>query len=155
VSALNLAYAISKFGFGVLSDRVGAVPLFACGLVATALSVVGFAYVHHSTWLFALLWFLNGLGQGCGWPACSKLLRVVCSSKVGLVSLILDLGFLVVQTGPVWNLVVCSRCEYQCDRSCGSTFPAVFCANQWWMESFHAGFRFFRHFSSWFQVLSI
>ncbi|KAF3841445.1 hypothetical protein F7725_007307 [Dissostichus mawsoni] len=25
--------------------------------------------------MFSLLWFINGLGQGCGWPPCGKVLR--------------------------------------------------------------------------------
>uniref|UniRef100_A0A915HHT6 Major facilitator superfamily (MFS) profile domain-containing protein n=1 Tax=Romanomermis culicivorax TaxID=13658 RepID=A0A915HHT6_ROMCU len=74
VSALNLAYAISKFAFGILSDNVGATLLFCSGLITTSASVLGFAFVKDVK-MFTLLWFLNGMGQGCGWPACSKLLR--------------------------------------------------------------------------------
>lgn len=74
VSSLNLAYAISKFVFGVLSDRIGATLLFSSGLITTAVTVIGFGRFH-GVGVFAFLWFINGLGQGCGWPACSKLLR--------------------------------------------------------------------------------
>ncbi|RXG60604.1 Glucose-6-phosphate exchanger SLC37A4 [Armadillidium vulgare] len=54
-------------GLGMLSQsQVG---LFISGCTAIAVpfsSDVKF-------WTF--LWFINGLGQGCGWPACSKLLK--------------------------------------------------------------------------------
>ncbi|KHJ45193.1 hypothetical protein D918_04497 [Trichuris suis] len=59
---------------GILSDYVDARILFWSGLVVSAIcsllvSMVGNVY------LYAILWFISGLAQGCGWPACSKLLR--------------------------------------------------------------------------------
>lgn len=73
---MNLAYALSKFVLGILSDHISARLLFCSGLFSTALAVVGFSQVSNVSG-FAFLWFLNGLAQGCGWPACSKLLRKV------------------------------------------------------------------------------
>ncbi|CDW53099.1 MFS 1 domain containing protein [Trichuris trichiura] len=59
---------------GILSDYIDARVLFWSGLVVSAVcsllvSIVGNVY------LYAILWFISGLAQGCGWPACSKLLR--------------------------------------------------------------------------------
>lgn len=73
-SSQNLAYAISKFAGGVLSDKVSAKYLFAIGLIASGLITIIFSY-SNSISVFTFLWFLNGLGQGAGWPACAKLLR--------------------------------------------------------------------------------
>ncbi|KAG8192194.1 hypothetical protein JTE90_009957 [Oedothorax gibbosus] len=74
ISCQNIAYAISKFLGGVLSDRVSARLLFSTGLTFCGLVTVLFA-TSASVPAFALLWFLNGFGQGCGWPACSKILK--------------------------------------------------------------------------------
>ncbi|XP_074600667.1 glucose-6-phosphate exchanger SLC37A4-like isoform X2 [Brevipalpus obovatus] len=73
-SSQNLAYAISKFAGGILSDKVSARHLFALGLIISGLITVIFSY-SNSIGMFTLLWFLNGLAQGAGWPACAKLLR--------------------------------------------------------------------------------
>lgn len=78
-SSQNLAYAISKFAGGVLSDKISAKLLFSVGLITSGLMTIIFSYSNSIT-AFTLLWFLNGLGQGPGWPACAKLLREWYSS---------------------------------------------------------------------------
>lgn len=74
ISSQNVAYAISKFLGGILSDRVSSRLLFSSGLTACGLVTLLFANCA-SVEAFTLLWFLNGFGQGCGWPACSKMLK--------------------------------------------------------------------------------
>lgn len=74
VSSQNMAYAISKFLGGVLSDKISSRALFTTGLVLSGLSAVTFSYFN-SIWMFSFLWFVNGFAQGAGWPACAKLLR--------------------------------------------------------------------------------
>lgn len=74
ISCQNVAYAISKFLGGILSDRISARVLFSIGLTFCGLVTLIFAS-SSSVAVFSLLWFLNGFGQGCGWPACSKILR--------------------------------------------------------------------------------
>ncbi|KAJ8280904.1 hypothetical protein GJAV_G00060800 [Gymnothorax javanicus] len=73
-SSQSLAYAISKFISGVLSDQISARLLFSVGLFAVGLINVVFSWSSTVT-VFAGLWFLNGLGQGLGWPPCGKVLR--------------------------------------------------------------------------------
>uniref|UniRef100_G3MLZ2 Major facilitator superfamily (MFS) profile domain-containing protein n=1 Tax=Amblyomma maculatum TaxID=34609 RepID=G3MLZ2_AMBMU len=75
ISSQNLAYAISKFLGGVLSDRLSARLLFTFGLVLSGVAAVLFGASSSSVLLFSGLWFLNGLAQGCGWPSCAKILR--------------------------------------------------------------------------------
>uniref|UniRef100_A0A6B0VCY7 Putative glucose-6-phosphate translocase isoform 1 n=1 Tax=Ixodes ricinus TaxID=34613 RepID=A0A6B0VCY7_IXORI len=75
VSSQNLAYAVSKFLGGVLSDRLSARLLFSAGLVLSGLATLLFGACPNSVALFSALWFLNGLAQGCGWPSCAKVLR--------------------------------------------------------------------------------
>ncbi|XP_077550112.1 glucose-6-phosphate exchanger SLC37A4-like [Haemaphysalis longicornis] len=75
VSSQNLAYAISKFMGGVLSDRLSARLLFTVGLVLSGVASVLFGASSNSVALFSAFWFLNGLAQGCGWPSCAKILR--------------------------------------------------------------------------------
>lgn len=73
-SSQSLAYAISKFISGVLSDQMSARWLFSIGLFLVGGINVVFSQ-SSSVVVFSGLWFLNGLGQGLGWPPCAKVLR--------------------------------------------------------------------------------
>ena len=75
-SSQSLAYAISKFISGVLSDQLSARWLFSIGLFSVGGINVIFS-LSSSVAVFSGLWFLNGLGQGLGWPPCGKVLRKV------------------------------------------------------------------------------
>uniref|UniRef100_H3C495 Solute carrier family 37 member 4 n=1 Tax=Tetraodon nigroviridis TaxID=99883 RepID=H3C495_TETNG len=66
-SSQSLAYAISKFISGVLSDQVSARWLFSVGLLMVGGINVLFSW-SSTVAVFSALWFLNGLGQGLGWP---------------------------------------------------------------------------------------
>lgn len=75
-SSQSLAYAISKFISGVLSDQISARWLFSTGLFMVG--GINILFSQSSTVaMFSGLWFLNGLGQGFGWPPCGKVLRKV------------------------------------------------------------------------------
>ncbi|KAI5099615.1 glucose-6-phosphate exchanger SLC37A4, partial [Silurus meridionalis] len=73
-SSQTLAYAISKFISGVLSDQISARWLFSSGLLIVGAINVLFSQSSSLT-AFTLLWFMNGIGQGFGWPPCGKVLR--------------------------------------------------------------------------------
>ncbi|XP_059187277.1 glucose-6-phosphate exchanger SLC37A4a isoform X1 [Centropristis striata] len=73
-SSQSLAYAISKFISGVLSDRISARWLFSIGLCMVGGINVVFSW-SSTVAVFSALWFLNGLGQGLGWPPCGRVLR--------------------------------------------------------------------------------
>lgn len=73
-SSQNLAFAISKFFSGILSDRISARILFSFGLLLSGTATLVFAS-YDSLLVFTFLWFLNGIGQGAGWPACAKVIR--------------------------------------------------------------------------------
>uniref|UniRef100_G3Q9V3 Solute carrier family 37 member 4b n=1 Tax=Gasterosteus aculeatus TaxID=69293 RepID=G3Q9V3_GASAC len=73
-SSQTMAYAISKFISGVLSDQISARWLFSIGLFLVGGINVVFSW-SSTVPMFSLLWFINGLGQGCGWPPCGKVLR--------------------------------------------------------------------------------
>lgn len=78
MSAQNLAYAGSKFTCGVLADRLSTRLLFGVGLVLSGLVTLGFSATSVSSlagYLVSILWCLNGITQGCGWPALVKLLQ--------------------------------------------------------------------------------
>ncbi|XP_049514328.1 glucose-6-phosphate exchanger SLC37A4 [Dermacentor silvarum] len=76
LSSQNLAYAGSKFLFGVLSDRVSSRLMFAAGLLMSAVfTIVLAAAASVSAEVIAVLWFLNGCAQGCGWPSLIKVLQ--------------------------------------------------------------------------------
>ncbi|KAM3874982.1 glucose-6-phosphate exchanger SLC37A4a [Diretmus argenteus] len=73
-SSQSLAYAISKFISGVLSDQISARWLFSIGLFLVGGINVVFSW-SSTVAVFSGLWFLNGLGQGLGWPPCGRVLR--------------------------------------------------------------------------------
>lgn len=73
-SSQSLAYAISKFISGVLSDQISARWLFSIGLFVVGGINVVFSW-SSTVAAFSALWFLNGLGQGLGWPPCGRMLR--------------------------------------------------------------------------------
>ncbi|XP_032446343.1 glucose-6-phosphate exchanger SLC37A4a [Xiphophorus hellerii] len=73
-SSQSLAYAISKFISGVLSDQISARWLFSIGLFVVGSINVVFSW-SSTVAVFSVLWFLNGLGQGLGWPPCGRVLR--------------------------------------------------------------------------------
>ncbi|RXN32611.1 glucose-6-phosphate exchanger SLC37A4-like protein [Labeo rohita] len=73
-SSQTLAYAISKFISGVLSDQISARWLFSIGLFIVGAINIAFSW-SSTVMLFTVLWFVNGFGQGFGWPPCGKVLR--------------------------------------------------------------------------------
>ncbi|XP_078282785.1 glucose-6-phosphate exchanger SLC37A4-like isoform X2 [Rhinoraja longicauda] len=73
-SSQSLAYAISKFISGVLSDQISARLLFCSGLFLVGVVNIFFSWSSTVT-AFTVLWFFNGLAQGFGWPPCGKILR--------------------------------------------------------------------------------
>lgn len=79
-SSQSLAYAISKFISGVLSDQISARWLFSIGLFVVGGINVVFSW-SSTVAAFSALWFLNGLGQGLGWPPCGRMLRKVGVSQ--------------------------------------------------------------------------
>ncbi|HLS94806.1 MAG TPA: glycerol-3-phosphate transporter [Sphingobacterium sp.] len=75
MSALSIAYGLSKFLMGNVSDRSNARYFLAAGLVLSSLTMIlmGFLPVATSSIgiIFALL-FINGWFQGMGWPPCGR-----------------------------------------------------------------------------------
>lgn len=75
LSAISIAYGISKFLMGNVSDRSNARVFLSLGLVLTAstMMLMGFIpfFTSSVTVMFVLL-FLNGWFQGMGWPACGR-----------------------------------------------------------------------------------
>lgn len=75
-----IAYGMSKFFSGVMSDRSNPRVFMAIGLMITGVLNIFFG-MSSSIILFGVFWALNGLFQGWGWPPCAKLLRHWYSQK--------------------------------------------------------------------------
>lgn len=84
LGAVSIAYGISKFLMGAVSDRSNARRFLPLGLLLSALTMIIMGIVIGagllpSTWalsvpvMFAIL-FLNGWFQGMGWPPCGRLM---------------------------------------------------------------------------------
>ncbi|MFT5558399.1 MAG: OPA family glycerol-3-phosphate transporter-like MFS transporter [Sphingobacteriales bacterium] len=75
LAAVSIAYGLSKFLMGSVSDRSNPRYFLAAGLVMSALVMLCFGFMPWATGsitaMFILL-FLNGWFQGMGWPACGR-----------------------------------------------------------------------------------
>ncbi|SCA63485.1 Probable hexose phosphate transport protein [Chlamydiales bacterium SCGC AG-110-M15] len=68
-----LAYGLSKFTCGILSDRSNPRYFMGFGLIATGLCNILFGFSTSITWLI-IFWGMNGWFQGTGWPPSARLL---------------------------------------------------------------------------------
>lgn len=75
LSAVSIAYGLSKFIMGSVSDRSNPRYFLSVGLVMSSLVMLCFGFMPWATGsvtaMFILL-FLNGWFQGMGWPACGR-----------------------------------------------------------------------------------
>lgn len=72
-SILSIAYGVSKFASGILSDRSNPRYFMAFGLFMTGIFNICFG-MSSSLLMFAIFWGLNGWFQGFGWPPCARFL---------------------------------------------------------------------------------
>jgi len=70
-SALTIAYGISKFVMGNVSDRSNPRYFMATGLILSGVVNLIFGFLP-SMYLMMAFWFLNGWFQGMGWPPCGR-----------------------------------------------------------------------------------
>lgn len=70
-SALGLAYGISKFVMGNVSDRANPRYFLALGLITSGVVNIFFPITSSITLMFILM-LLNGWFQGMGWPPCGR-----------------------------------------------------------------------------------
>lgn len=75
LSAISIAYGISKFVMGSVSDRSNSKVFLSLGLILSAVTMMVMGLIPFFTSsvviMFVLL-FLNGWFQGMGWPACGR-----------------------------------------------------------------------------------
>ncbi|MFD2555753.1 glycerol-3-phosphate transporter [Sphingobacterium tabacisoli] len=75
MSAISIAYGLSKFFMGNVSDRSNARYFLAAGLILSSLTMIfmGFSsFATSSITIMFVLLFINGWVQGMGWPACGR-----------------------------------------------------------------------------------
>ena len=75
LSGVSIAYGLSKFLMGNVSDRSNARVFLSLGLVLSAMSMIvmgTFAFATSSIAIMFLLLFFNGWVQGMGWPASAR-----------------------------------------------------------------------------------
>ncbi|WP_162428717.1 glycerol-3-phosphate transporter [Pontibacter pudoricolor] len=84
LSGVSIAYGLSKFLMGNLSDRSNARTFLSVGLLLSALTMIFMGFVPFATSsiliMFVLL-FLNGWFQGMGWPPCGRVMVHWFSTK--------------------------------------------------------------------------
>ncbi|MDD4004459.1 MAG: phosphoglycerate transporter protein PgtP [Elusimicrobiaceae bacterium] len=72
-TALTVAYGISKFLMGNVSDRSNPRYFMATGLILSGLVNLAFGFMP-SMFAMVCLWFVNGWAQGMGWAPCARTL---------------------------------------------------------------------------------
>src|SRR5579862_4237962 len=75
MTALYLAYGVSKFLMGAVSDRSNPKYFLPLGLLLSSALMAGFGLIHAayaSLAVIAAVQLLNGWVQGMGWPPCGK-----------------------------------------------------------------------------------
>tara|TARA_R110001592_G_scaffold316305_2_gene592705 strand:- start:5417 stop:6772 length:1356 start_codon:yes stop_codon:yes gene_type:complete len=75
LSAVSIAYGLSKFLMGSVSDRSNPRYFLPAGLLVSAIImfIFGFApWATESVTAIFILLFINGWAQGMGWPACGR-----------------------------------------------------------------------------------
>lgn len=72
-SIFSIAYGVSKFSSGIISDRTTPRYFMAIGLIVTGVLNICFGF-SSSLLMFCLFWGLNGWFQGFGAPPCSRFL---------------------------------------------------------------------------------
>ncbi len=75
LSAVSIAYGLSKFLMGSVSDRSNPKYFLPAGLLVSAIVmfIFGFApWATESISIIFILLFINGWAQGMGWPACGR-----------------------------------------------------------------------------------
>ncbi|OYT17365.1 MAG: glycerol-3-phosphate transporter [Bacteroidetes bacterium 4572_77] len=75
LSAISIAYGLSKFLMGSISDRSNSKVFLSLGLILSATTMMLMGWIPlftSSTVIMFLLLFLNGWFQGMGWPACGR-----------------------------------------------------------------------------------
>ncbi|XP_052211844.1 glucose-6-phosphate exchanger SLC37A4-like isoform X2 [Dreissena polymorpha] len=75
LSGQMLAYAIGKFVAGLLIDSVSPALVLSLGYICSGVTVLLFASVPKSMWLYALLWILNGFATSPAWPSSAVIMK--------------------------------------------------------------------------------
>ncbi len=76
-SAISIAYGLSKFLSGSVSDRSNARIFLSLGLVLSALTIFSLGTIPvltSSVTIMFILLFINGWFQGMGWPPCGRVM---------------------------------------------------------------------------------
>ncbi|WP_299703127.1 glycerol-3-phosphate transporter [uncultured Pontibacter sp.] len=84
LSGVSIAYGLSKFLMGNVSDRSNARNFLTIGLVLSALTMILMGTVPFATSSIAIMFvllFLNGWFQGMGWPPCGRVMVHWFSTK--------------------------------------------------------------------------
>ncbi len=77
LSGVSIAYGLSKFLMGNVSDRSNARLFLSLGLLLSAISMIAmgvFAFATSSIAIMFLILFFNGWVQGMGWPASGRVM---------------------------------------------------------------------------------
>lgn len=75
MSGIAIAYGLSKFLMGSISDRSNPRAFLSIGLLGSALVMLVFGFTQWATSSIAIMFillFINGWLQGMGWPACGR-----------------------------------------------------------------------------------
>lgn len=77
LSGVSIAYGVSKFLMGNVSDRSNARVFLSLGLILSAITMIvmgTMSFATSSVYIMFALLFINGWFQGMGWPPCGRVM---------------------------------------------------------------------------------
>lgn len=77
LSAISIAYGLSKFVMGMISDRSDSRKFISIGLVLSACTMIAMGFIPaltSSVTIMFIVLFMNGWFQGMGWPPCGRIM---------------------------------------------------------------------------------
>ena len=122
-ASLTIAYGISKFVMGNVSDRSNPRYFLATGLILSGVVNLLFGFLP-SLALMTFFWFINGWCQGMGWPPCARTLVHWFSdkergTKMAIWNLSQNVG------GMLAPIIASYAILYFCSWKCAFCVPAV------------------------------
>lgn len=77
LSAISIAYGLSKFFMGMISDKSDSRKFITLGLILSSITMIAMGFIpaltSSVTIMFTVL-FINGWFQGMGWPPCGRIM---------------------------------------------------------------------------------
>lgn len=127
LAAISIAYGISKFVMGSVSDRSNARRFLTIGLILSAFTMIAMGLIPALTSSVSIMFivlFINGWFQGMGWPPCGRIMTHWFSAnergtKMSIWNVAHNVGGALMPLLAIWG------CSLFCDWHAKLYFPGI------------------------------